>query len=224
MICAILPSAGQSRRMGVHKQLLPLAGTTVIGHIVDQLLRSKVDEVHVVVGHEADQIRRALSGRPVRIAVNPDYEQTDMLASIRCGLRTLPEACRAILVALGDQPAITPELIDAMIDSFSTCGKGIVVPVYNGKRGHPLLLDVRYRREILTGCDQVGLRGLLRAHAEDIFSLAVADARALGDMDYPQDYRRELARMAPPADSLLAAPPRVLPKPPAGAGSPIDDC
>jgi molybdenum cofactor cytidylyltransferase len=196
MICAILPSAGLSRRMGAHKQLLPLAGTTVIGHIVDQLLRSKLDEVYVVVGHEAERIRQALRGRPVCIVANPDYAKSDMLASIRCGLRVLPQACRAILVALGDQPAVTSELIDAMIESFATCGKGIVVPVYKGKRGHPLLVDVRYRDEILTGYDQVGLRGLLRAHMEDIFPLAVPDARPLADMDCPQDYRQGLARLA----------------------------
>ena len=196
MIAAIVPAAGQSRRMGVPKQLLPFAGTTVIGHIVDQLLESHVDEVYVVAGHAADEIRRAVSNRPVRIVANPEYERTDMLASIRCGMRALPKACRAIVVARGDQPAITPHLIDAMIESFATSGKGIVVPVHDGKRGHPLLLDARYGQEILAGYDQVGLRGLLAAHADDIFGLAVPTSAILSDMDYPEDYQRELARLA----------------------------
>ncbi len=85
-IFAIVPAAGQSRRMGVHKQLLPFGGTTVIGHIVDALCRSRIDEVCVVAGHQADLIRQALEGQAVRIVVNPDYERSDMLASIRCGL------------------------------------------------------------------------------------------------------------------------------------------
>jgi molybdenum cofactor cytidylyltransferase len=196
MIAAIVPAAGQSRRMGVAKQLLSFAGTTVIGHIIDEVLRSRVDEVYVVVGHEADGIRQALAGRSVRIVENPDYQRTEMLASVRCALRALPEDCRAILVALGDQPAITVELIDAMIEALASGGRGIVVPVYGGKRGHPLLLDARYRNEILTGHDQHGLRGLLAAHADDIFGLAVRSSTVLSDMDDPEDYQRELARIA----------------------------
>ncbi|MGA2256998.1 MAG: nucleotidyltransferase family protein [Thermoguttaceae bacterium] len=196
MIVAVVPAAGQSRRMGVQKQLLPFAGTTVIGHIVDELLRSRIDEVCIVAGHQADHLRQALEGRGVRIVANPDYERTDMLASIRCGLAAMPAACRAVLVALGDQPAITAELIDAMIDSFSNEGRRIVVPVHAGRRGHPLLLDRRYRSEILTGYDRVGLRGLLAAHGDDVFELPVSTSAVLSDIDYPEDYQRELARLS----------------------------
>ena len=195
MIIAIVPAAGQSRRMGVPKQLLPFAGTTVIGYVVDVLCRSRINEVCVVAGHQADRLRQALEGRAVRIVVNPDYERTDMLASVRCGLATTPAACRAVLVALGDQPAITAELIDAMIDRFSTSGRGIVVPVHAGRRGHPLLLDGRYRDEILAGYDQVGLRGLLAAHADDVLELPVSNSAVLSDMDLPEDYQRELDRL-----------------------------
>ena len=196
MIIAIVPAAGQSRRMGVQKQLLPFAGTTVIGHIVDELLRSRIDEVCVVAGHQADRLCQALEGRRVRIVVNSDYERTDMLASVRCGLAAMPADCRAVLVALGDQPAVTAELVDAMLDCFSTAGRGIVVPVHAGRRGHPLLLAGRYRGEILTNYDQTGLRGLLVARADDVFDLPVSTAAVLADMDYPEDYQRELARLS----------------------------
>ncbi len=197
MIIAVVPAAGQSRRMGAAKQLLPFAGTTVIGHIVDELCRSRIDEVCVVVGHEVDRLREALYGRRARIVDNPDYERSDMLASIRCGLAAMPPDCRAVLVALGDQPAITAELIDAMIDCFSSGGRGIVVPVHAGRRGHPLLLAARYRDEIMTGYDHLGLRGLLAAHADDVHELPVSDSAVFSDMDYPEDYQRELARLSP---------------------------
>jgi molybdenum cofactor cytidylyltransferase len=196
MITAIVPAAGQSRRMGVQKQLLPFAGTTVIGHIVDELRKSRIDDVCVVAGHQMDRLRQALGARSVRIVVNSDYERTDMLASIRCGLAVMPAACRGVLVALGDQPAITAELVDAMIECFSTGDRGIVVPVHAGRRGHPLLLDGRYRSEILTGYDQIGLRGLLAAHADDVFDLPVSNPAVLSDMDNPDDYQRELARLS----------------------------
>ena len=132
MICAIVPAAGQSRRMGVQKHLLPFAAGTVIGHIVDQLLQGGVAEVFVVAGHQADQIVAALSARPVHIVQNLEYRQTEMLSSVRCGLRALPATCEAVLMALGDQPSITAELIRAMIESFAAGKKGIVVPFHGG--------------------------------------------------------------------------------------------
>ena len=192
MICAVVLAAGLSRRMGVQKLLLPFGGKTVIGHIVDQLLASAVDEVHVVVGHQARRVRRELSDRHVSIVNNPDYE-SGMLSSVRCGLRALPQQCRAVLVALGDQPSITSALIDQMLQSFATTEKRILVPFYNGRRGHPVLFSESYRGEILTHYDDVGLRGLLHAHPDEVLELAVSTSEVLSDMDCPEDYRRELA-------------------------------
>ena len=134
----------------------------------------------------------ALSGRAVRVVSNPDY-RTGMLSSVRCGLRALPAQCEAILVALGDQPGISRGLVDQMIHSFNRVDKGIVVPCFRGKRGHPIVFSERFRDEIMTQYDSVGLRSLLQAHPEDVFELDVLAPAALSDMDYPEDYRRELA-------------------------------
>jgi len=194
MICAIVLAAGLSRRMGVQKLLLPFGGKTVIAHIVDQLLASTIDEVYVVTGHEAERISGELSDRAVSIVNNPDYE-SGMLSSVRCGLRALPEQCKGVLVALGDQPSITSKLIDRMLQSFETIEKRILVPFYNGRRGHPILFSGLYREEILTHYDDVGLRGLLHAHPDEVFELTVSNSSVLSDMDYPQDYQREIASM-----------------------------
>ena len=191
MNCAIVLAAGRSTRMGTQKLLLPFAGTTVIAHVVDQLLGSVLDAVHVVTGHQADRVAAALAGRPVHLVTNPDVD-AGMLSSVRCGVRSLPPDCRAMLVALGDQPAITRELVDAMVRSFGQAEGGILVPVFGGARGHPLLLAARYREEILTRHDDVGLRGLLRAHPDDVVELAAPTRAVLSDMDCPQDYRRAL--------------------------------
>jgi molybdenum cofactor cytidylyltransferase len=191
VICAVVLAAGLSSRMGVQKLLLPFGGKTVVGHIVDQLLASTIDEVHIVVGHQAEQIIAELSGRAVSIVNNPDYE-SGMLSSVRCGLKSLPEKCRAVMVVLGDQPSITTELIDQMLKSFAATEKDILIPLYKGKRGHPILFSLKYRDEIMTHYDDVGLRGLMHKHSEDMFELEVPTASVLCDMDYPQDYRREL--------------------------------
>ena len=191
MICAVVLAAGLSRRMGVQKLLLPFGGKTVIAHIVDQLLASTVDEVHVIVGHQAENISAELSGRAIFIVNNPNYK-SGMLSSVRCGLANLPEKCRAVLVVLGDQPSVTTELIDQMIRTFATTEKSILVPLYKGKRGHPILFSSHYRDEILTHYGDVGLRGLLHNHSDDIYELTVSNASVLCDMDYPEDYQREL--------------------------------
>ncbi|HJN18835.1 MAG TPA: nucleotidyltransferase family protein [Armatimonadota bacterium] len=185
MTSAIVLAAGASRRMGRQKLLLPYGGTSVIGHIVDQVLASAVGHVCVVVGGDAEGIAAALHGRDVEITPNPNVD-SQMLDSVRCGLRALPPDCRSVMVVLGDQPGITPGIIDAVL----AVNAPIVVPVYAGKRGHPLLLSTEYVDEILTGHDEVGLRGLLQAHADEVMELNVDDAGVLEDMDTPEDYQR----------------------------------
>ena len=194
MICAIVLAAGRSSRMGVQKLLLPFAGKTVISHIVDQLLASTVDRVVVVTGHEPQRISEVLSGKAVSIVHNADYD-SGMLSSVRCGLLAIPKGCKAVLVAIGDQPSINTELVSLMIRSFDAGQKKILVPCYEGKRGHPLLFSSLYREEVLTRYDDVGLRGLLRAHPDEVFELTASTPSVLSDMDYPEDYRRELTAL-----------------------------
>ena len=194
MICAIVLAAGESRRMGVQKLLLPFGSTTVIGHIVDQLMHSVVDQVLVVTGHEPNRIAEELGDRSVSIVTNPDYK-TGMLSSVRCGLQVLPQQCEAVMVALGDQPAITAKLVDQIVLAFARTEKGILVPVHLDRRGHPLLFAEHYRVEILTSFDDLGLRGLLRAHPNDVFELNMQTQAVLSDMDLPEDYRREIASL-----------------------------
>ncbi|MCX7016470.1 MAG: nucleotidyltransferase family protein [Candidatus Sumerlaeota bacterium] len=186
---AIVLAAGRSRRMGGQKLLLPFAGQTIIAHVVDQLLQSEIDETHVVVGADSVRIAEALAGRSVSFVSNPGPD-ADMLSSVRCGLRALPPQCEAVLVALGDQPSITTDLVNEMLRAFASCGKGILVPAHGGRRGHPLLVSLRYRDEILTCYDADGLRALLRAHPGDVHDLPVAAASILSDVDTPEDYRR----------------------------------
>jgi molybdenum cofactor cytidylyltransferase len=179
--------------MGVQKLLLPFVGKTVISHIVDQLTESCVDQIHVVIGCQADQISGELSDRSVSLVNNHNYE-SGMLSSVRCGLNAISNQCRTVLVALGDQPSITSQLIDQMLQTFASTEKQILVPLYNNKRGHPIVFSSVYRDEILAQYDDVGLRGLLYAHKDDIFELPVQTPGVLSDMDYPEDYQRELQR------------------------------
>ena len=201
MICAIVLAAGQSRRMGTQKLLLPFAGSTVIAVIVDQLLERRVDQVLVVVGPAREAIAAALTGRTVSFVVNPAGE-SEMLDSLRCGLRALPEGCEAVLVALGDQPGLTSALVDGLVSSFRIDGTGLIVATHEGRRGHPLLIPADYFPEVLARFDDTGLRGLLHAHPEQVREFAVSSPDVLLDMDLPEDYRRALAALGGGTDVL----------------------
>lgn len=179
--------------MGTQKLLLPLGGVPVIARVVDQVLASRVERIVVVVGADAAGVKAALDGRGVTFAVNPDPEG-DMLSSVRCGLRAMPGGWRGALVVLGDQPALRAGLIDRMIAAVEGGGRGIIVPVHAGRRGHPLLFAARHAAEVMNDFDAVGLRGLAQRHADDVLELPCDDEGVLSDMDVPEDYRRELER------------------------------
>jgi molybdenum cofactor cytidylyltransferase len=189
MIPALVLAAGQSRRMGEQKLLLPIAGRPMITAVVDQLLLCPVTPVLVVVGPDSERIRRALAGRRVQFVVN-DRPDSEMLHSVRCGLQAVAREACGVLIALGDQPAITREIVVALINAFHTLERGIVVPTYQGRRGHPLLLAARYFPEVLTQHDQVGLRGLLATHTHDVSEIEIDAPAILQDIDTPADYMR----------------------------------
>lgn len=191
MIGAIILAAGESRRMGKPKLLLRLGGRTIIEAVIRSLLRSKADEVLVVLGADAEKIEKKIKSLPVKITVNPDYKK-GMLSSIRWGFRSLPENMRGVLVCLGDQPSIPPEVVDTVIEAFEKTGKGIVVPVYKKDRGHPVLIDVKYRREVDQLSPRVGLRGLVYSHSDDVWEVEVNTPAILRDVDNPADYEKEL--------------------------------
>lgn len=194
-ICALVPAAGMSTRMGSPKQLLPFGGKTVLQTVVDTLLEANLDGILVVLGHRADAVRDSLAERPVLFHLNPDY-RNGMFTSILCGLSALEKSADAALIALGDQPNVRASVVRKVAAAYRKGNKGIVVPVYHGKRGHPALVDLgRYLSEIgsLTGED--GLKPVMRGNPDDTLEVAVADEGVLRDIDTPEDYRAELDRL-----------------------------
>ena len=193
MICALILAAGRSRRMGTQKLLMPLGGRPVIARLADEILRSPVDQVFVVVGEDGPRIKAALPRRSIQFVTNPVAE-SEMLDSIRCGLRVMPKPCTAVLVVLGDQPGLTAELAAKVIFAARPDQPDIVVPVANGRRGHPMLFSMCYADEVLHDYDRTGLRGLLEAHPDNVLEVEVSTPDIMEDMDVPDDYRRVAAR------------------------------
>lgn len=191
MISAVVLAAGESKRMGVPKLLLPYGKTTIIETVLDGVTASKVDGTLVVLGSRRRVIRDKIRRFPVSAVVNERFRE-GMLSSIQTGIASLPFHFQAALIVLGDQPDISTAVIDAMIEASRARKKGITVPVYGGKRGHPLLLDLKYREEVARLSPETGLRGLLAAHPGEVLEVAFPDALVLSDIDTPEDYRKAI--------------------------------
>lgn len=188
MIWAILLAAGESKRMGTAKQLLPFGRSTVIETALENILASAADRTLVVLGAARERIEPLLSALPVIVTVNPDYRR-GMLSSVRWGIRRLPADARAALICLGDQPWITAVIIDRVIQAYRTGGRGLVHPVRGKAGGHPLLIDLKYREEIEDLNPEVGLKDLLSRHADDVCRVQSPDEGVLRDMDTPSQYK-----------------------------------
>jgi len=186
MIWAVVLAAGESRRMGCNKLLLPYAGTSVIRHIVKTIQNAGVGRILIVCGHKPDEIINELHGCDVVFTNNAQYKN-GMLSSVRCGLMSLPEECEAVLLALGDHPTVNANVIRQLLAAMRD-GAKIAVPKFGERRGHPLLFSKAYRDEILTDYDDCGLRGLLQAHSGDICEVQCDDESVALDMDTPEDY------------------------------------
>ncbi len=195
MISAIVLAAGEAKRMGRNKMLLPWQGKTLLEQVLGALLHSQVDEIILVLGHEAGRIREKISARGIKIAINPVYQE-GMSASLRYGLSIMDKAAEAFLVALGDQPGIRKETINQLIDAFHRTlpRKNIVLPTYRSKPGHPVLFGIQYREAMAGLSGDVGGRQILIDHPEDILALEMDTDEVLQDIDTPEDYREYLKR------------------------------
>ena len=179
--------------MGRLKALLPFGPHTVIEHVLQPLFQADLAAVTVVLGHRAPDIAAVLQGLPVQLLHNPQY-QHGMTTSVQVALRDITPIPDAYLLALVDQPHLHLEIIQQLLAAFAHTHKGLVIPTYEGKRGHPIILSAAYRQEVLAlGLDQ-GLNVVTRGHADDTLEVPVASDDILRDMDYPEDYAAELQR------------------------------
>jgi molybdenum cofactor cytidylyltransferase len=193
-VTAIVLAAGESRRMGTLKPLLPYGSGTVIQAVVRSLRASPAGRVLVVVGHRGEEIAESLAGTGADVVRNPRYPE-GMLSSVQAGAAAAPPETEWLVLALGDQPWVRSQTVELLLREATEHGAGIVVPSYGGRRGHPLVLSARYRHEIGELPPETGLRELLRRHPDEIRHVVLPDETVLEDMDTPDDYRRALERL-----------------------------
>lgn len=186
---AIILAAGSSRRMGTQKMLLPFDESTIIETVINNVLNTNIENVMVVLGADHHKIRNAVDYLPVQFCHNDQHEM-GMLSSVMCGFRSLPENANAALVYLGDQPGIPSIVTDTILEAYNEELQGIVIPVYNHRRGHPLLVDLKYRREIQKLDLEQGLRSLMHLFPEDVLEVEVDEPGILVDIDTKEDYTK----------------------------------
>lgn len=192
MIVAVVLSAGASSRMGRPKALLPVDGVPFIERIVRALERTEVDRTLVVLGHNAEAMREAIAYLGVNTVVNPDYAR-GQLSSLHTAIRALDgEPVEAILVHLVDHPFIESRLVDRMIERFRAEEKLIVVPRFNGRRGHPVLFSSKLFPEFLAASLDTGAKPVVRGHPAETLELDTGEAGILVDIDTPEEYRKHV--------------------------------
>lgn len=187
MIYGLILAAGESKRMGRPKLLLPYGEKTVIETVLTVVKQSKLDQSCLIVRPEDEIISSLARSLGFEIAINPEPGR-GMLSSIIVGLERIPKEAEAVVLILGDQPGISTSAIDLLIVGYRLKGKGLVLPVFQGKRGHPILFDLKYREEIKALNPEIGLRQLMQLHPEDILEIPVNEPGIIVDLDTPEDY------------------------------------
>jgi molybdenum cofactor cytidylyltransferase len=198
-VYAIILAAGESRRFAPRNKLfLPCGNVTVLETAVGNVLCSRLAGVVVILGHQADRSAALLENLSCRTIVNPDYHD-GMGSSVVTGIdywldHASLEPDAGFLFALGDQPFIPSAVIDRVIKSYRKTTKGIVVPSFQGRRGHPSIFHRRYADEIRQTAGRWGAREVLRRHPDEILSIPVKTEAVVLDIDTPRDYERAMKR------------------------------
>jgi molybdenum cofactor cytidylyltransferase len=201
MISAIILAAGQSRRMGLPKMLLPWGNVSVLEHVISVFARAGIGDILVVTGAVREQIEEAVMNcakhYPVWSTHNENYSRGEMLSSLQCGLGALASQpllgakseTAAALVGLGDQPQVQEISVRLVCDAFMETESSLVIPSFQMRRGHPWLVSRSLWTELLAMHPPGSPRDFLNAHTTDIHYVPMDTSSILSDLDTPEDYR-----------------------------------
>lgn len=189
---AVILAAGMSRRMGQAKLVLPYKGSTVIGTVLAALNAAGVSPLIAVTGGANEEVEAEIKRLPFDVLVtrNPEPDQTEMMDSLRLGMKHLPEFLDAFLIVLGDQPQIQPEIVTRMVQEFQDSHQPLIIPSYKMRRGHPWLIGRDLWAALQGMQPQQTMRDFLNQNSDRINYLDVDTNSILEDIDTPEDYRR----------------------------------
>ena len=194
MISAVILAAGESKRMGKqNKLLLPVAGEALLVKLIKSVCDSDVGQVIVVIGHEAEKIRRKLNNFPLSFVYNPNFSE-GMTTSIKSGVKEVSPDCDGYMICLADMPFINTSEINKLIHAYAQNRikekRLIVIPVYQGHRGNPVLFSTEFREDILEHKMEYGCKGVIMNNFESVKEIEMDDDSMLLDVDTLEDYQR----------------------------------
>ncbi|SDD24645.1 molybdenum cofactor cytidylyltransferase [Cupriavidus sp. YR651] len=193
---AVVLAAGLSSRMqGQHKLLLPIDGQPAVRRTVSAIAQAEPEEIVVVTGYKGRAVMEALDGLPVTFQSNPRHEE-GQATSVAAGVAALRAPCGVVMVCLADQVLLDAADYRELVAAFAAMPHGsILVPVFDGQRGNPVVFRASHAPEVIGGRVNPGCRKLIAEHPEDVFVHQAAHDRFTTDMDTPEDYARILARL-----------------------------
>ncbi len=189
-VTAVVLAAGESKRMGSAKQLLPWGRTTVLGQTIDNLRLSGVNDIVVVSGHEREAIEAVAHKLGVVSIYNPRFAAGEMLSSLQAAVSRFSDNIEAILVMLADQPMVRAQTIDQLLVDYWTCKGKLIAPIFKGERGNPVLMDRQFFAELLALPQGSAPRDLVRRHHDELNLVEVDTDSVLQDLDRPEQYER----------------------------------
>jgi molybdenum cofactor cytidylyltransferase len=191
MISALILAAGESRRMGTPKMLLPWKNTTVLGHVISTFRSAGVEDILVVTGGAHEQVQQIVNRYRARSVLNKEYAEGEMLSSLQQGLDVLlteRHGVQAALIGLGDQPQVQAETVQVICEEYRRHSSRLIVPSFQMRRGHPWLVEYSLWQELLDMRAPQSPRDFLSSHAEEIRYVSVSTPSILADLDTPEDY------------------------------------
>lgn len=193
MVSAILLAAGESKRMGEQDKLfLKYNGDWLINHTMRSLWNSKKSELIIVMQNDDNKLLDGKSNKEIKVVVNPDYKK-GMTTSIQAGVSAASTFATGFMICLADQPLMTKEDYNEIIERFELLvkhdGKSIVVPMYEGKKGNPVIFSSAYRDAILAHQDMEGCKDIVQSHKQHVYRVDMGTDHVLRDVDTPEDYK-----------------------------------